>query len=194
MKGETLNYKELFRRVIVFLSAPGKAWDSVSRQEEGRTVVSSFVYPMIAFCSLARFIGAFIGKDIVSDVLQMALTRCCAIAVALFGGFFLAVYLLDKISQHWLKRKENIAKIQMLIGYSMTVIFVLNIISGLFSLEILHWILQIYTIVIVFEGARRLMDIPESKLTAYTLAVTIIVLFCPAVIELIFNKLSVILN
>ena len=194
MKGDTLNYKDLFRQIIAILSAPGKAWDEIVGREKERNVVSSFVYPMIALCSLAKFIGVFIGRDIVPDVFQMALTRCCAVAVALFGGFFLAVYLLDKMSQFWLKKKESITKIQVFVGYSMTVTFVLDVVSGLFSLEILHWILQIYTIVIVFEGARRLMNIPESRLTLYTLAVTIIILLCPALIELIFNELSVILN
>lgn len=194
MKGDALNYKDLFHRIVAFLSAPGKAWDDIVGQEEEKTVVSSFVYPMIAFCSLARFIGTFIGKDIVPDVFQFALMSSCAIAVALFGGFFLAVYLLDKISLRWLGKKENPVKIQAFVGYSMVVVFVLNIIGGLFSLEILYWILQIYTIVVVFEGARRLMDIPENRLTVYTLAATFVVLICPVLIELIFNELSVILN
>lgn len=80
------------------------------------------------------------------------------------------------------------------VGYSLVVTFVLDIISGLFSIAVLHWILQVYTLFIVFEGARRLMKVEESRLTGYTVIATIIILLCPTLIEFIFNKLSVILN
>lgn len=62
------------------------------------------------------------------------------------------------------------------------------------SIVLLHWILQIYTIVIVFEGVRRWLKIPEYSQTAFTVVATVIILVCPALIEFIFNKLSVILN
>ena len=122
------------------------------------------------------------------------MTRCCAVAVALFGGFFLSAYLLDKLNHNWLGGKDSYDRILVFVGYSMVVTFVLNIVSGLFSIVVLHWILQIYTIVIVFEGVRRWLKVEENKQTAFTLVATIIILVCPAIIEFIFNKLSVILN
>lgn len=76
----------------------------------------------------------------------------------------------------------------------MVVTFVLNIVSGLFSLAILHWLLQVYMLFIVFEGARYLMKVPENKLTSYTLIVSLILFVCPEFIKLVFNKLSVVLN
>ena len=82
----------------------------------------------------------------------------------------------------------------MFVGYSMTVLFVLDIINGLISIEILHWILQLYTVVVVFEGARRFLEIPESKLTSYTVVASVLILLSPVMIEFVFNKLSVILN
>lgn len=194
VKKEILNYKDLFQKVISLLSAPGKAWDEIEQRSEGRAVMTSFVYPLIGLCGLSEFVGSFIGKDLDPELFQVALTRCCAVAVALFGGFFLAVYLLEKLGEHWLVRFESHERMMVFVGYSLVVTFVLDIISGLFSIAVLHWILQVYTLFIVFEGARRLMKVEESRLTGYTVIATIIILLCPTLIEFIFNKLSVILN
>ena len=76
----------------------------------------------------------------------------------------------------------------------MLILFVLDMISGLFSISILHWILQFYTVFVVFEGARTLMKVNETKLTRYTLIASVIIIICPALIATVFNELSVILN
>ena len=135
VKKETLNYKDLFQKVISLLSAPGKAWDEIEQRSEGRAVMTSFVYPLIGLCGLSEFIGTFIGKDFSSVMFQVALTRCCAVAVALFGGFFLSAYLLDKLNHNWLGGKDSYDRILVFVGYSMVVTFVLNIVSGLFSIH-----------------------------------------------------------
>lgn len=189
-----MSYKEIFHRIVLLLSSPAKAWTEIAERGEGRLVMFNFVYPMIGLCGLSEFAGAFIGREFTPDVFQVALTQCCALAVALFGGFFLAAYLLDKVGRRWFGRTDAYDRIQEFVGYSMVVTFVLDIVSGLFSIMLLHWILQIYTIVVVFEGARQMLKVAEDKLTGYTVTATLIVLMCPAIIEFVFTKLSVILN
>ena len=76
----------------------------------------------------------------------------------------------------------------------MVVTFLLNIISGLFSVLILHWILQVYTLYVAFEGVRALLGVEEGRQTGYAVMATVFLLFCPFVIEYLFNELSVILN
>ena len=190
----TLNYKEIFHRIVLLLSSPAKAWNEIAERKEGRLVMPNFVYPMIGLCGLSEFGGAFIGREFTPDVFQVALTQCCAVAVALFGGFFLATYLIDWMGRRWFGRTEPYDKVLEFVGNSMVVTFVLDIVSGLFSIMLLHWILQIYTFVVVFEGARQMLKVTEEKLTEYTVATTLIVLICPALIEFVFTKLSVILN
>lgn len=189
-----MNYKELFHKMAFLLSSPGRFWEKEAAEEEGSRMMSEYVYPLIGLCGLSEFIGTFIGRDVSTEFFQWALTRCCAVAVALFGGFFLAAYLLDKISWRWFDKYLPKDKLQVFVGYSMTVLFVLDIVNGLVSIEILHWILQLYTVLVVFEGARRFLGIAESKLTSYTVVASILILLSPIVIESVFNKLSVILN
>ena len=189
-----MDYKKLFHKVIVLLSSPGKTWTEISEGGEDRNVLGSFVYPLIGLCGLAEFIGAFLGRDITPDVFQNALRSCCALAVALFGGFFLAVYLIEAVGKRWFATAYSKSMLHTFVGYSMVVTFVLDMVSSFFPIAILHWTLQLYTLFVVFEGARRYLRVPETQLNTFTLVSTLFVLLSPAVIESLFNKLTVILN
>ena len=177
-----MNYKGLFHQIWALLSVPGKAWDEIREHGGGHDIQTGFVA------------GTFIGRDFSSLMFQVALTRCCAVAVALFGGFFLSAYVLDKICAKWLKWGSMHNRMLVFVGYSMVVTFVLNIVSGLFSIALLHWILQVYTVFVVFEGVRRWLGVPERLQMSFTFVATLVILICPWLIEYVFNQLSVILN
>ena len=177
-----MNYKDLFKRVISLISSPAKAWEEIGKEEDRRKVLGAFVYPMIGLCGLSVFIGTFIGNTAGVAAFQIAMTRCCAIFVSLFGGYFLAAYAIDQLGKKLLGREDQYELNQQFVGYSMVVTFVL------------HWILLFNTIFVVFEGARTLMKVNEEKLTRYTLIASVIIIVCPALIAAVFNELSVILN
>lgn len=189
-----MNYKELFNKVILLISSPAKAWDEIYSEQDRKKVLSTFVYPLIGLCGLSVFVGTFIGNTAGVSAFQIAMTRCCATFVSLFGGFFLSAYLTNLLGQKILGRGDELELNQQFVGYSMVVIFVLNIISGLFSISILHWILQFYTLFVVYEGARSLIDVDERNLTRYSLIASFIIIVCPSLIATIFDKLSLILN
>lgn len=194
IKSLFMNYKELFNRVVLLISSPAKAWMEISDEGDSRKVLGEFVYPMIGLCGLSVFIGTFIGNTAGVSAFQIAMTRCCATFVSLFGGFFLASYLTDLLGKRILNRENEIEQARLFVGYSMVVIFVLEIISGLFSISILHWILQFYTVFVVYEGARTLMMVDTKDMTRYSLLVSLVIIVCPSLINTIFNKLSLILN
>lgn len=118
-------------------------------------------------------------------------TMLCYICI-LVWRIFLAAYAIDQLGKKLLGREDQYELNQQFVGYSMVVTFVLDIVSGLFSISILHWILQFYTVFVVFEGARTLMKVNEEKLTRYTLIASVIIIVCPALIAAVFNELSVI--
>jgi hypothetical protein len=188
-----LEYKGLFNKIVALLSSPAKAWNEISEETDTRSVMENFVYPLIGLCGLSVFIGCFIGNTAgANEAFQVAMKRCCATCISLFGGFFLASYLSDLLGKKLLGRESEMEQNRCFIGYSMVVTFVLQIISGLFSISILHWILQFYTVFVVYEGANVLMKVEEKRLTHYALLVSLLVLLCPAVISTIFDKLSMI--
>ena len=77
---------------ILLISSPAKAWEEIMEgiDEGSGNVMSKFVYPMIGLCGLSVFVGTFIGNTAGVSAFHIAMTRCCSIFVALFGGFFLA--------------------------------------------------------------------------------------------------------
>lgn len=83
-----MNYKELFNKMAFLLSSPSRFWEKEATEGQGSRMMSEYVYPLIGLCGLSEFIGTFIGRDVSTEFFQWALTRCCAIAVSLFGGFF----------------------------------------------------------------------------------------------------------
>lgn len=178
----------------MLISSPAKAWNEIYSEEDRRRVLTVFVYPLIGLCGLSVFIGTLIGNVAGVSAFQLAMTRCCAIFVSLFGGFFLSAYLTNLLGQKLLGRGDDLELNQQFVGYAMVVIFSLNIVSGLFAISILHWILQFYTVFVVYEGARTLMDVDEKNLTRYSLITSLVIIVCPSLIATVFDKLSLILN
>ena len=189
-----MNYKELFNRTVLLMSSPAKAWTEIVGEDDRKKVMSEFVYPMIGLCGLSVFLGTFLGNTEGVSAFQVAMTRCCATFGSLFGGFFLASYLTNLLGQKMLGREEEKELNQQFVGYAMVVTFVLDIISGLFAISILRWILQFYTVFVVYEGARSLMNVDEKDLTRYSLCAAVIIMICPSLIATVFDKLSLILN
>lgn len=189
-----MDYKHLFKRTALLISSPGKAWEEIEAEADKQNVMSEFVYPMIGLCGLSVFIGALFGNAEGTFAFQRAMTLCCAKFVSLFGGYFLAAYLTNLLGKKMLERDDERELNQQFIGYSMVVIFGLDIFSGLFSLSILRWILQFYTVFVVYEGARDLMKVEAKNLTHYSLLVTLLIIVCPTIISIVFEKMSLILN
>jgi hypothetical protein len=189
-----MNYKALFNRVSVLLSTPSKGWAEVADQNGAGRVMSEFVYPLIGLCGLAVFIGTFLGNTAGVGVFRIAMTLCCNVFVSLFGGFFLSSYLVNAIGKRWFSLPDQFERSQCLVGYSMVVLFVLYILSGLLSINLLRWILQFYTLFVVYEGARSFMHITEGQLTRYTLIATLVILVCPMLVGTVFTKLALALN
>ena len=190
-----MNYKELFKKAILLITSPAKAWEAISQEEDRRKVFGTFVYPMIGFCGLAVFIGTLLNNGLGPLVFQKAMTDCCAVFVALFGGYFVASYIINKLGVAMFKVEDNLPLIQQFAGYALVVTFLLDMITGLISgFFILRWIFQFYIIYVVWEGSRILIRVDEKNQMSYTVMVSLLLILCPAVLGFVFNKLTVILN
>lgn len=190
-----MNYKELFTRTITLLSTPQKAWEEIREETDG-ALLGAFVYPMIGFCGLTMFVGMLFGNGVEDFNFQLVMTKCCDVFISLFGGFFLSSYFVNYYGIRVLGRNaEEMGMCQKLVGYSMSVLFVLNILSGLFpTFFVLRWILQFYTIYVVWEGAKELMGVSEKHLLTYTVVCSAIILVSPALIGFLFNWLGKMVN
>ncbi|MBP6067119.1 MAG: YIP1 family protein [Bacteroides sp.] len=181
---------------MLLISSPAKAWEEIRLEEDRRKVFVTFVYPMIGLGGLSVFIGSLLTYGWGGpQSFQIAMTMCCAVAVALFGGYFLAAYAINEMRVKMLGMQSDIPLAQQFAGYAMVVVFVLQIIIGLLpDFRIIGWLLQFYTVYVVWEGADTLMQVDENKRLRFTMLTSILLIVCPAVIQFVFDKLTTILN
>ena len=91
--------------------------------------------------------------------------------------------------------RDNLPLAQQFTGYSLVVVFILQIIYGILpDFLILVVLFSFYTIYIVWEGANVLMHVDEKDRLRYTIISSVILLVCPWLIQIVFNKLTVLLN
>ena len=191
-----MNYKELLHIAIQLISSPARAWEEIRLQEDRRKVFAAFVYPMIGLCGLSVFIGSLLVKGWDGpESFQYAMTQCCAVAVSLFGGYFLAAYLINGLRVRMFRMDNDMPLTQQFAGYALVVPFLLQIIIGVLpDFNIIALLLQFYIVYVVWEGSTVLMDVAEKDRLRFTILSSILLIACPAVIQFIFNKLTVVLN
>ena len=170
------------------ISSPAKAWEEISMEEDRRKVFMAFVYPMIGLCGLSVFIGSLLTNGWGGpQSFQIAMTNCCAVAVALFGGYFLAAYAINEMGVRMFGMPANAPLTQQFAGYALVVPFLLQIVTGLLP----DFRIIVY---VVWEGAPILMQVEEKVRLKYTLFSSVLLILCPTVIQIVFSKLIAILN
>lgn len=191
-----MDYKELIHITLRLISSPAQAWEEIRLEEDRRKVFAAFVYPMIGLCGLSVFIGSLLTMGWGGpQSFQYAMTRCCAVAVALFGGYFLAAYLINVMGVRWLRMPDRLPLVQQFAGYALVVVFLLRIVLGILpDFQIIAILLQFYTVYIVWEGSARLLRVADASRLRFTLMTSVVLIVCPMVIEWIFNELTVVLN
>ena len=190
-----MNYKDLFHIALRLISSPASAWEEI-RLEDRRKVFTAFVYPMIGLCGLSVFIGSLMTMGWGGpQSFQYAMTRCCAVAVSLFGGYFLAAYLINGLRVRMLGMENDIPLAQQFAGYALVVAFLLRIVIGVLpDFWIMALLLQFYIVYVVWEGSEKLLQVVEKERLRFTILSSALLIVCPTAIEWVFNKLTVVLN
>lgn len=191
-----MNYKELFRIAMLLISSPATAWEEIRMEEDRRKVFTEFVYPMIGLCGLFVLIGSLVVNGWGGpQSFQIAMTQCCAVAVALFGGYFLAAYAINELRVKMFGMPSDTPLTQQFAGYALAVSFLLQMLTGLLpDFKVIAWLFQFYIVYVVWEGATILMQVEDKHRLRFTLLVSVLLIVCPAAIQFVFNKLTTILN
>ena len=118
------------------ISSPAKAWEEISMEEDRRKVFMAFVYPMIGLCGLSVFIGSLLTNGWGGpQSFQIAMTNCCAVAVALFGGYFLAAYTINEMGIKMFGMHANMPLVQQFAGYALVVPFLCSMVTFFYNDE-----------------------------------------------------------
>jgi hypothetical protein len=186
-----LNYKELFRIILLLISSPARAWEEIRLESDKQKVFSTFVYPMIGLCSLSVFVKSLWDTGWGTPAsFQTAMIKCCAVAVSLFGGYFLSAFLINQLGVKQYELENDMPLMQQLGGYALVVTFLIQIVIGLFpKIYIIGWILQFYIIYVVWEGVPILTQVKENNRLTFTFITSTLLVACPIFIRTVFDLL-----
>ncbi|MDR0845524.1 MAG: YIP1 family protein [Tannerella sp.] len=181
-------YKDIFSRLFSLVIKPAEAWDKLRRREEDEeTFLSRFVYPLIGLMALAAFVGVLFTRK--EFDFQVALKSSIMILVSSFGGFFLGVYMMNEVWQSFFKQPKDTKLIRYFVGYSSSLMFLLNILLALLPEFIFLRVFVLYTVYIIWEGAVSYMGIAEDQRFKFTAIASVLVLATPMAIELFLRML-----
>ena len=186
-----MNYKALYRRSLLLLSQPQKAWSTIMMESPRLSVERCFVFPLMGLCGTAVLIGHLLHYGFANGGWWNSMMEACVTCVALLGCFYLSAWASNGFLVRYLKSDDDVARSRILVGYSMVVTFVLVIFTGLFpSLAIFRYVLQFYVLYVVWLGVKEVYGIGEDKRMTVTLVISALILLVPFFIHLIFDKLS----
>ena len=191
-----MDYKNLLHITLLLISSPARAWEEIRLQGDRRQVFTAFVYPMIGLCGLSVFIGALWTNGWGGpQSFQYAMTECCSVAVSLFGGYFLSAWLMDKLRVRLLRAQADLPRMWQFAGYGMVVFFLLKIVLGILpEFQIIALVAQFYTLYVVWEGSRVLLEADDSRRLSFTLLAFVLLVGGPMLVEWVFNELTFMLN
>lgn len=181
-------FKDIFKWVLLLISQPGKAWEMLAEKEEdNETFLSRFLYPLIGLVTIAAFLGIlFTRKEF--DI-ELALKASIKSLVSAFGGFYLGAYLLNEIWNGFFKREKDLKLCMRFVGYSSSLMFVLNMVLMLIPEFFFLQIFILYTFYIVWEGAIPYMQVAENDRLKFVFIATAVILLIPYMIQVLLFML-----
>jgi len=183
-------FREVFRKVIALASQPQKTWETLvgeGENEEHEKFLSNFVYPLIGLVAVAAFVGVLFSRR-EFDV-ELALKASVRDLASSLFGFFLASYFLNELWGNFFNRDKDSKLCQRFIGYSSSLMFVLNIVLALLPEFFFLRIFVLYIVYIVWEGAVSYMKVEDSERLKFTGITSALIIVAPVVIRIVLVML-----
>ena len=186
-----MDFKQMTATVSKLITSPAIAWKAISHSESRAAMFNAYLYPLIMLCCLSAFLGNLMNCEFGFDSFYNAMVKTGVLFATLFLTYHLTACLVAKISATLMHAEYDRKQTDLLAGYSMVVVLLLDLCLGVFpDFRIIGWILQFYTVKIVWDGAAVLMRIPEDRRLSYTMLVSLTVIVAPIAIGTIMSKLS----
>lgn len=186
-----MDFKQMIATVSKLITSPAIAWKAISHSESKAAMLNTYLYPLIMLCCMSAFLGNIFNHEFGFESFYYAMIKTGVLFATLFFTYHLTAYLVAKISATLMRAEYDRQQTDLLAGYSMVVVLLLDLCLGLFpNFRIIGWILQFYTVKIVWDGAAVLMRIPEERRLSFTMLVSLIVILAPIAIGTVMSKLS----
>ncbi len=178
-------WRDIFKVVTNLIFASPKTWKEIDKENYSRNLfLNQFLHPIFGIIALTSFIGGLWFSR--GGNVESALKQTIISVVTVYGGYFIATYTLNELAPRF-GLKKNISRFGKYVGYSSIVLYLLYIIVPLFPDFIILWLIALYTIYLVYNGAVYYVKVIEDKLVGFTLIAASLIVLSPAAINLLFT-------
>lgn len=178
-------WRDIFVTIIQLIVASPRAWkeiDMEDRTQEG--FINRFLHPIFGIIALASFVGGlWFTRD---GDLQGALKNTIINVVAVYGGYFIASYILNEGAHHF-GQKKNLPRFQQFTGYSSVVLYALYMITPFLADFFILWLLVLYTVYLVNTGAVYYLKLPAGNRVGFSILASVLVVLTPTLIKVVFS-------
>lgn len=155
-------------------------------------MLREFLYPLIVLACIANFFGKILGSGSGDESIYPAVVKMAIMFFTFICTYYFVAFSVAKLSPKFVEDESGLKKTDILTGYSMVVVLLLDVCLGIFpNFRIIGWMAQFYTVKIVWDGAAVLMRIPEERRLGYTMIVSVMIIFVPVIFGRVFSLLSV---
>ncbi len=178
-------FKELITIALQLIITPAKGWMSVNEKEETEDLFHArFLHPLFGLIGASALIGGLWLSP--EGNLQIAVKEMIIAVVSVFGGYFIAAYLLNESAPRFGLVKSLFVQ-KRFTGYASVAIYLLFAIMPLLRGVPILWLFAFYTFYIVYEGARVYYEIEDNRRTTFSAVASAIILLPPVLIEAILS-------
>jgi len=181
-------FNEIYKRLTGLIFKPGETWEQLSLQEEDQgTFLSRFIFPIMGFIALSAFLGILFTRKEFDFEIALKITIQTLVSVA--GGFFLGAYILNEAWKVIFHQSKNVELCRFFVGYSSSLLFVMNVVTALLPEFFFLQIIVLYTVYIIWEGSAGFMKVKEEERLKFTVIASFIVIVTPFIIEHVLRML-----
>lgn len=176
--------KELVRLIVDLIFQPTDTWKRLSEKEMDHAVfMKKILYPMIILLTVTAFAGVLFTRK--EFDFELAIKSAILAFLTFYGGFYLAVYVLNEVLVKFLKLPKDIKLYARFVGFSSLLMYTIYILLKLIPQFFFLSIFYLYTVYIVWEGAGPYLKISENERLKFTVISTATILLVPFLIDLI---------
>lgn len=178
-------WRDIFTTVTQLIVSSSNAWKSIEKEKRSlNEFLNNFLHPIFGIIALTSFIGGLWFTE--GGNVEVALKQTIINLVSVYGGYFIASYILNEIAPRFSVRK-NIVRLRMFVGYASVVVYLLFLITPFLSGFKILWALVLYTLVPVNAGALHYIKVKKEKRVNFVLAASALIVVAPMLIYMFLS-------
>jgi hypothetical protein len=180
-------WRDIFITIVQLIVASPRAWKDLKKEERAQhEFLYRFLHPMFGIIAFASFVGGlwFVRDGNVENALKNSIIS----VVGVYGGYFIASYVLNEVAPRFGLGKD-LPRFQQFTGYASVALYVLFIVTPFLSDLFILWLFALYTIYLVNIGAFYFMKAPKARIADFTAAASAVIILTPVLVRALFSYL-----